>query len=86
MRIYVTKYALTNGIELYENADVNTESNMACVDSTNSSSPWSRQYFHGHGREFHFAQKDAIDAAKAMKERKIKSLQKQIEKLQKMEF
>ena len=45
-----------------------------------------RGYFHGEGREWHRTKESAIDKAEEMRKKKIETMKKQIEKLEKMEF
>jgi len=43
-------------------------------------------YFHWEGKEWHRTEKEALCRAQEMRDRKIRSLKKQIEKLEKMSF
>lgn len=80
---WVTKYALTTGVERVEAEDpINTQYvTMLVVESGRS-----YRMFHGDGREWHRTEKRAINQAYALKEAKIASLEKQIAKLRKKEF
>lgn len=43
-------------------------------------------YYHGEGNDWHRTKESAIAKAEEMRKKKIASLKKQIEKLEKMEF
>lgn len=75
-RVWITKYAFTNGIE----------ENVASRDSSDYiSSPgmWSLLKL---GRDVHLSESAAIKAANAMRTKKIASLRAQIKKLEAMSF
>lgn len=78
MKVWITKYALTSGI-LEKEAEVCTD-NMISVKDTG----YYTVYFHGN--EWHKSRESAIAKAEEMRKKKIASLKKQIEKLEKMEF
>lgn len=75
MKVYITKYALTAGIE---EAEAEIEGKMAIVKKKYSA------YF--HGSEWHLTRSSAIEQAEIMRERKIASLRKSIEKIEAMRF
>jgi hypothetical protein len=79
MKIYVINFALTSGI--------------MCVDAEPCSdiSPELMQYgrhgfAHKYGRDWVKTREEAISAAEKMRDKKIASLEKQIEKLRAMTF
>ena len=80
MKVWITKYAPPGGI-IESDAEV-------CIDTDVTSNMIScdRGYFHGEGREWHRTKESAIDKAEEMRKKKIETLKKQIEKLEKMEF
>jgi hypothetical protein len=79
MKIYVTKYALTSGIQIY---DANLiQDTKICVVEVNSSSS---MYFHDN--EWHEDKESAVKQAEIMKDKKIKSLKKSLEKIEKLKF
>ena len=84
MKVWITKYALTKGI--YEIDAEFCES----VDPTMQmiKNPTNRygEYYNGEGKEWHKTKEKAVEGANSMRLDKIKSLKKQIEKLEKMEF
>lgn len=78
MKVWVTKYALTKGI--FED-DVEISGDFPHLAQ---SSP--TKYYHGEGKEWHRTKIEAIQRAEEMRKKKVRSLKKQIEKLEKMEF
>ncbi len=76
MKVWITKYALTDGI--FE-AEV-TESSAApgCVYETGRGYA---QYFHGEGLQWHRTRESAVARAELMRTRKIASLKKQMNRL-----
>lgn len=78
MKVWITKYALTSGI-LEREAEV-------CTDSTISVKGTGYCTVCFHGNEWHKSRESAIAKAEEMRKKKIASLKKQIEKLEKMEF
>lgn len=79
MKVWITKYALTSGILEKEVKDFGDGS----VKEIENSFPI---YYHGEGKEWHRTKESAIAKAEEMRKKKIASLKKQIEKLEKMEF
>lgn len=80
MKVWITKYALTKGIiemevELCENPQMVKE----------AKTEWGN-YFHTNGVEWHSNKETAIVKAEEMRMNKLKSLQKQIDKLNKLSF
>lgn len=81
LKVWITKYALTTGIkevagEISENCP-----SMFC----DNGSPYP-QYFHGEGRDWHRTLEGAKAKAEEMRVAKIASLQKQIKRLEKLQF
>lgn len=85
MKVWITKYALTKGIietEVYENClGTDPTGNMISIREKGYVS-----YFHGKGNEWHTTKESAITKANEMRQKKISSLKKQIEKLEKMKL
>ena len=80
MKVWITKYALTDGI-------IETDANpvlcgSVCISDT-ISPVLCRILNEG---EWHSDKKQAIDKAEEMRQKKITSLKKQIEKLERMRF
>jgi len=82
MRIHVTKYALTQGIEIHDVSD-------SAVNGERFFGKLGNDTFPQHliaGREFSFDMESAIVVARSMRDRKIASLEKQLAKLRNMDF
>lgn len=81
VKVFITKYALTYGIYETE-GDLIRDDDMFVqrAESPNSFD----QYF--HGKDFHADKESAILRAEEMRAAKLKSLQKQIDKIQKLNF
>lgn len=77
---WITKYALTEGIQRVENATVCSESILrvdyegSCITS----------YF--HGRAWHRTEMEAIERAEEMRIAKLKSLRRTMEKVEALRF
>ena len=82
MKVYVTKHALTSGIEELIVEDCGD----GIVKTPGLMSNGGGRYFHGKGKDWHEQEWQAKIRAEQMKEKKIKTLTKQIEKLEKMRF
>lgn len=78
MKVYITKYALTKGI-------LEKESRQ-CGDGMIATRERFSAYFHGEGKDWHRTKENAIKRAEEMRMKKIESLKKQIEKLERMKF
>ena len=82
MKAFVTKYALTSGI---------LEVEAAVCDKVDSDTIKARAYpyvlpTYFHKGDWFITREDAVAKAKKMRLNKIKSLKKQIEKLEKLKF
>ncbi len=79
MQVWITKYALSQGIfkSDVEDEGKGTVKEVACPFSL---------YYHGEGKEWHRTKESAIAKAEEMRREKIADLKKQIEKLEGMEF
>lgn len=80
MKVWITKYALTDGI-IEEEAEPCGKDMIAVRNERALSS-----YFHGEGKNWHKTKESAIAKAEEMREKKIASLKKQIDKLEKIKF
>ena len=78
MRVFITKYALTKGIIETEAKDIGDDM-IEIVGKYPI-------YYHKDGREWHKTKESAIKKAEEMRQKKIASLKKQIEKLEGMKF
>lgn len=79
VKVFITKYALSTSI--FERSVEDCGDGM--VKDLESSLP---AFYHGEGREWHRTQEAAFARAEEMRVAKIKSLQKQISKLEKLRF
>jgi hypothetical protein len=82
MKVLITKYALSEGVFYGDAERVSDSSEMIVVFSDKIG----RGYFHGEGNEWHKTQESAIEKAESMRVKKIASLKRQIEKLEKLSF
>ena len=82
MKVFVTKYALSSGIQEVEGELAASTPSMFCQKTT---SGWTT-YYHGEGKKWHRTKEGALAKAEAMRVAKIASLRKQITKLQEMTF
>lgn len=82
MKVWITQYALTDGIQEME-AEVceAISKDMIAVRKEGSINA-----MHFHKPYWHESKEEAIVKANEIKEKKIKSLRKSIEKLEKLEF
>lgn len=78
MKVYITKYALTKGIIETEDAEI-------CY-SISENMIRSKKYGCFHGNEWQLTKEEAILRAESMKEKKIQSLESQLEKLKGLKF
>lgn len=76
--VWITKYALTSGI-------IEIEARV-CNNDMIEYGELHLEYVHGEGTQWHRSHETAIFRAEEMKIKKIKSLQKNIKKLEDMTF
>lgn len=82
MRVWITKYALTEGIiEAEAQTWVGTESIIELIRPDGSISSI---YYHGKGKEWHESLENAIKKFDNMRSKKLLSLHKQVHKLMDM--
>ena len=79
MKVWITKYALTRGIFEME---VKSQSK----DGTAVYGKAWDDCYRGEGKEWHRTKESAIQKTEEMRQKKIDSLKKQIEKLERMKF
>lgn len=77
--VYITKHALTKGICEMEVCDMSEDGASVFGKA------WDEAY-HGEGKEWHRTKEGAIKRAEEMRIKKIKLLEKQIEKLKALKF
>lgn len=78
---YITKYALTSGLQRVE-VEATEFPSMVCA--TDRDRP--HDCYHGEGEEWHRTWESALSRAEKMREDKLKSIEKQRAKLEKMVF
>jgi tRNA G10 N-methylase Trm11 len=74
MKLWISKYALTTGIFEIEARETHSPDMIADKNNTIS-------VYHGEGKEWHKTKEDAIQMAEIMRQKKIKSLERQLEKI-----
>lgn len=85
MKVWITKYALTDGIEEIDSASVaimeveDTGYLTICRNAGNLPKTYNKKYYS-------LDKESAIHKAEEMRQKKIASLKKQIEKLEQMKF
>ena len=87
MKVFITKYALTKGIqEEQAKRSAQSPTTMIEVNPTPENGYDFTEYFHGEGEEWHLTRKSASATAEKMRRSKINSLQKEIEKMEELNF
>lgn len=81
MRVYVTKYALTDGISVRMVDRSDAVPSMV----TDRSGPYTT-HFRGEGREWHRTPESALKRAEEMRRKKIASLKKSLAHMEAMKF
>lgn len=84
MKAWITKYALTKGIQEIE-AEVCENVSADMIKDLSYEARW-QPYYHGEGREWHRTRSGAIARAEEMRQKKIASLKKQIKKFEALRF
>lgn len=80
MKVWISKYALTEGLLQLEVEQSDQFPEMV------SDARMHLRAFHGEGREWHRTRADAVVRAKQMQRDKLRSLQKQIERVKAIDF
>lgn len=80
-KVYITKYALTSGIK-----EVETEIHKSTLNDNLNYVRDSAYSFHYIGKDAFLDKSEALNKAEDMRKKKIASLRKQIEKLEKLSF
>ena len=81
-KVWVTKYALTQGIFEEEVTFGSGTTEMVVTNHDNGCG----NYYHGKGREWHETKASAVAKADEMRKAKIASMKKKIMKLEKLNF
>lgn len=79
LEVYVTRYALTKGIQ--KRIVKLTHTPEMVGDSKES-----HLFYHGEGDDWHYTLKAAIKRANEMKRKKVENLKKQLYKIEALEF
>lgn len=82
MKIWNTKYCLTDGITEHEVVNGYT-ADMVTIPKTDDSY---KVHLHGEGKEWHRSRESAVSRANEIKIRKLQSLDKQVKKISAIEF
>lgn len=83
MTVWITKYALTSGIEKHEAAKKTHVDGMIYVCGNIKKGIFGQ---HFHGKDWHTSEKSAKERAEEMRVKKLKSLDKQIKKIKSLVF
>ena len=78
MKIWNTKYVFTDGILEQEAEVYKTNEGMVLVGKY--------MYLHGEGKEWHRSKESAVRRAEEMRDKKIKSLEKQLKRIKALVF
>lgn len=80
IEVWVTKYALTAGIQHYAQARVCARINDQMIDCGR------HRLFHGEGKDWHRSEAAALEHADKMRIAKLASLKRQMAKIERMTF
>jgi len=87
VKVWITKYCLTSGIQEIEAEVCSTNEDMIKkVKDREDSTCRYDEYYHGKGKDWHTTKESAIKRAEEMRIKKIESLKKQIKKLEALKF
>jgi hypothetical protein len=86
MKVFVTKYALTQGILEVEVEGEPTHGDMVATVPPPDAAWGTKDYFHGEGKDWHRTLGAAQQRAEKMRVAKIASLKKSISKFEKLKF
>lgn len=86
MKVWISKYALTTGIFETEVERCEASSNNDNSDMVKAMEGRSSIYYFGEGKDWHLTRDEAIIKAEEMRFKKIESIKKQLNKLEKLKF
>lgn len=86
IKVFLTKRALTEGIKEVEARVYDISKDVAEVSNTIYGGLAWKEYYHGEGKDWHRTLESAKARAEIMRTKKIDTLKKQIDKLEKMKF
>lgn len=81
MKVWITKYALTQGIFT---RDVEKAREYPGLVTVKGSALWDS--YHGEGKEWHRTRESAVKRAEQMRDKKIASLEKQLARIKGLSF
>lgn len=81
MKVWITKYALTGGIEELD-VDTFLDSPLMVREKKDSFA----RYFHGEGREWHRTRESALARCEVMRKAKLKAIDKQRKRIESLRF
>jgi hypothetical protein len=84
MVVWITKYALTDGIREIEAEISKTSQNMITHHASDSGRSWMMTHFHGN--DWHRTKELAVERAEEMRQEALASAKKRITKLEGMTF
>jgi len=86
VKVWITKYALTQGIIVTHAVITRTSENMIWVEGKDI--PWGGygDTFHGEGTDGHRSEAAALERAEAMRTRKLASLERSRKKAEALDF
>lgn len=79
LTVFVTRYALTRGIQERKVKETSVEGLLEDIEVT-------QLCYHDEGRDWHKTREEAVKKAEEMRQKKIQSLKKQIEKIENITF
>jgi len=82
MKVWITKYALTQGI-IEKDANICDTVSEDMIEIQGTRFP---TYYHGKGKDWHLTRENAIKKAEKIKQNKIKSIEKQLDNLRNLKF
>jgi len=85
MKVWITKWALTQGIFEAEVEECDTEGMVAQKPDGGGLCNMAT-YYHGEGKEWHRTRESAVARAEAMRQKKIANVKKQLKKLELLKF
>lgn len=86
MKVWITKYCLTYGIQEIEAEICKTNNNS--IKRIKKDDDWFNcdEYYYGEGKEWHTTKESAVKRANEIKLKKIESLKKQLIKIESLKF
>lgn len=82
IKVWITKYALTEGIQFVDAEVSDCASSMVSYGNVGYGS----QYAHGEGKDWHRTPESALKRAEEMRKKKIASMSNSMKKLEAMKF